>query len=176
MAISSKRQQQKKAKKQLKRKQRTSALKPIQTSRYLSPIIASYVYRDIWQKGIGTVLIVRRLPNGNLLLANYLVDTWCLGVKDAFVREVSRAMLEQFLSQQPMEPQSPEYCKALVMGAIEYGKTNGLNPNIDKKSKQMIAGIKYTPDQYQFEFGKDGEPFYINGPYDSELIPAMLAK
>ena len=176
MAISSKRQQQKKAKKQLKRKQRTSALKPIQTSRYLSPIIASYVYRDIWQEGIGTVLIVRRLSNGNLLLANYLVDTWCLGVKDAFVREVSRAMLEQFLSQQPMEPQSPEYCKALVMGAIEYGKTNGLNPNIDKKSKQMIAGIKYTPDRYQFEFGKDGKPFYINGPYDSELIPAMLAK
>lgn len=176
MAISSKRQQQKKAKKQLKRKQRTTALKPIQTSRYLSPIIESYVYRDIWQEGIGTVLIVRRLPNGNVLVANYLIDTWCLGVKDAFVSEISREMLKPFLMQQPMESQPPEYCKALIMNAIEYGKSNGLNPNIDKKSKQMIAGIKYSPDEYTFQFGKDGKPFYINGPYDDELIPTMLAK
>ena len=176
MAISSKQQQKKKAKKQLKRKQRTNALKPVLTSRYLSPIIESYVYKDIWQEGIGTVLIIRRLPNGNMLIANYLVDTWCLGVKDAFVREISREMLKPFLTQQPMEPQSPEYCKALIMGAIEYGKSNGLNPNIDKKSKQMISGIKYSPDDYSFEFGKNGEPFYMNGPYDHELVPTMLGE
>ena len=48
--------------------------------------------------------------------------------------------------------------------------------NIDKKSKQMISGIKYSPEDYSFEFGKNGEPFYMNGPYDHELIPTMLGK
>ena len=176
MALSTKRQQQKKARKQQKRKQRSNTLKPAQVSRYLSPIVESLVYRDIWKKGIGTVLIARRLSNGLLLMANYLVDTWCLGVKDAFVREVTREMLDEFLSQQPLEPHPPEYCKALIMSAIEYGKSNGLRPNLDKKSNQMIASIKYVPNKYSFEFGKDGQPLYINGPYDEELLPHMLEK
>jgi len=176
MALSTKRQQEKKARKQQKRKQRSNTLNPTQVSRYLSPIVESVVYRDIWERGIGTVLIARRLPGGHLLMANYLVDTWCLGVKDAFVREVTRGMLDDFLSQQPLETHSPEYCKALIMSAIEYGKANGLRPNLDKKSKQMIASIKYAPNKYSFEFGKEGKPLYINGPYDEELLSHMLEK
>ena len=62
------------------------------------------------------------------------------------------------------------------MSAIEYGKANGLRPNLDKKSKQMIASIKYVPKKYSFEFGKDGQPLYINGPYDEELLSHMLEK
>ncbi|NYZ69679.1 hypothetical protein H0A36_27060 [Endozoicomonas sp. SM1973] len=177
MALSQKKLQQKKAKKKQKRVQQIQTQKKANVvSIHQSPIEHSLVHSDIWKAGIGTVLIVRRANDGRLFMGNYLIDTWCLGVKDAFVREVSFAQLDDFLSKHSMDKHTPAYCKALIMSSIEYGKQNNFKPNLDDKSKKFIAAIQYDPSSYQFEFGKEGEAFYISGPHDDELLPNMIEK
>src|SRR5476651_853566 len=48
------------------------------------PIVETLVPDTLLSEGIGQLLITRRVPDGRLALANYLVDVYCLGVKDAY--------------------------------------------------------------------------------------------
>ena len=49
----------------------------------LLPIHAALVTRDLFAKGIGMVALARALPNGDVALAAFIVDVYCLGVKRA---------------------------------------------------------------------------------------------
>ncbi|MEJ2670334.1 MAG: hypothetical protein P8077_08875 [Gammaproteobacteria bacterium] len=105
-----------------------------------------------------------------------MFDVWGLGLKDAFVQEVDPMYLFERLSEQPMEMQTPAYCKALIMAASEFSKRNGLKPNWDDKSKKFIDSIPYRAEDYSFEFSENGEPVYISGPCDHEILPRMFEK
>ncbi|MBI5015420.1 MAG: hypothetical protein HZB55_08000 [Deltaproteobacteria bacterium] len=65
--------------------------------------------------GIGTVLVSRRLPDGDIAYAGFLVDPWCLGVKDALLRVCSEARYEDFaehlLIEESLEEVEPAYAK-----------------------------------------------------------------
>jgi len=111
---------------------------------------------------MGTVCITRRTQTGRFYLGNYLLDVWFLGVKDAFVREIDPLQISHLIESQPMEEKSPAYAKALIMASIEYGRENGVEPRLDGKNRKFIEHIPYDPQAYQFEFGKDGSPLYID--------------
>lgn len=144
---------------------------------YLAPVESCYVYRPIWDSGVGTVLIVRRMANGRLFVGNYLLDVWCLGLKDAFVSEWTMAQLSDYLSEQPMEACDAGYAKTLIMGAIDYGAEQGFQANWgdDNKARRFVENIKLkTSDDYDFGFGRDGEALYMSGPYDGEILPKVM--
>src|SRR4051794_18935998 len=50
------------------------------------PVLDCLVSSTIFAEGMGTVVISRQLPGGEVAWANFLVDSYCLGVKDAFGR------------------------------------------------------------------------------------------
>jgi hypothetical protein len=173
MALSHKKLQRKNLKKQKKLKQ----VKAKKYSQIASPsewtIDCSLVYEHIWEEGIGAVAIVRRSHDGKYILGNYLIDVWALGLKDSFIRQADPQDIFDHLKQQPMKQESPSYCKALILAACDYSYQNGLRPNINNKCKAFIENISCSRSDFQFEFGKDGKPLYISGPYDGEIIPAM---
>ncbi len=47
-------------------------------------IIACLVPTELWDSGMGSVLIARKMPDGELAIAGFLLDVFCLGVKNAF--------------------------------------------------------------------------------------------
>jgi hypothetical protein len=53
------------------------------------PILEARIPVNLWDEGIGGLVIARRVPDGRLAVANFLVDTYCLGVKDAMVKVMS---------------------------------------------------------------------------------------
>jgi hypothetical protein len=53
------------------------------------PIVETLVPDNLWAEGIGNLVIARRTPDGRLAVADFLVDTYCLGVKDAFCEVMS---------------------------------------------------------------------------------------
>ena len=48
------------------------------------PVVEARVGANLWNEGIGYLTIARQAPNGQLAFAGFLVDVYCLGVKNAF--------------------------------------------------------------------------------------------
>lgn len=136
------------------------------------------------ENGLAVVVVARRQPDGNIVFGNYLVDYYCLGVKNAFCNaeippgEFHRDyLMRMFRGEQPLGI-SPALAHELIYGSIEYAARFGFRPHRDFKLAQNVLD---PPDRHPrsgaVEFGKDGKPFFVSGPYDNvEAIMRQLAR
>lgn len=149
-----------------------------------APIHECIVPGNLFEVGIGNIIVSRQRPNGQLGVAFFLVDVFCLGVKNAFFQVMFEAEYNYKLqSQQEHRPQrvEPAYARKLVEDAVGYAKSLGLSPHADYRTAQQIFGDINAEDcSTSFEFGQDGKPFYVSGPNDtqakSKRIVDTLAK
>ncbi len=131
--------------------------------------------QDSWELGIGNVLVSRRLSSGNVGFAMFLVDVYCLGVKDVFFNILPRAVYDakihgSLLDQGPVEHVTPECARKLVEGAVAYARSFELPPHADYRVGRLIFGdISAESCPTQFVFGNDGKPFFCAGPNDHAL-------
>jgi hypothetical protein len=122
-----------------------------------------------WEDGIAQVLVVRWMPNSQYLVGVYLVDVFCLGVKDTFVRarfydEDLTALLRRF--PQRFGEIAYENARSMVLGAVEYARQLGFAPHEDwAVSRSILESDRSFNRKYQF--GREGKPFYIQGPNDN---------
>ena len=139
----------------------------------VSPIHECLVPKEIFDKGIGNVVISRRMPDGSVSASVFLVDTFCLGVKNCFFTNVSRSRYEEriiYLEQnENLEKVAPEYAVKLVENAVAYATDLGFNPHEDySKVKKIFGNIDPSLCSTEFDFGEDGKPFYVSGPNQTE--------
>ncbi|RKZ75565.1 MAG: hypothetical protein DRQ57_07055 [Gammaproteobacteria bacterium] len=180
MAANPQRKQKQLVKKKAKRKAVVAAKKMLdklggmlsQTLFEKAPVYESLVRDDLFETGIGTVVITRKMPNGDLGVGFFLLDVFCLGVKDAFFATLSLQMYRQRLQEieenETMQVISPTCARKLIEGCADYAKNLGLSSNPDyKEAKRVFAGIKAEECLEDFEFGQNGKPFYVNGPFES---------
>ena len=96
----------------------------------MGPIVHCLMPTNLFEAGIGNVLVARRLPSGMLGCAWFLVDVFCLGVKDIFYREVSeaelRSRLEALSETQEFVEVEPTRARRLVRDAAAYAVGLGL--------------------------------------------------
>ena len=121
-----------------------------------------------WKEhGIAQVLVARQLPDGTSLMGAYLVDVFCLGLKNAFVARLRPDELQSFLKSCPaaMQQISYEDARSVILGAIEFAMRFGLPPDESWSNSQPVVESD-RPFIRKFDFGKDGQPFYIEGPHD----------
>lgn len=129
--------------------------------------------------GLGSV-IISRVERGKLSLCTFLVDYWCLGIKDAdgprridmpeyeFRRD---AMYSRYEGR--YRHITVEQAQAIVYGAKEYAATLGLEPHAD--AVRALEGLGRRPEAlFSLEFGRAGKPMFINGPHDN--VRAIRAK
>jgi hypothetical protein len=138
-----------------------------------SPIHECLVPKGIFDLGIGDVVISRRMPDGSIAVSIFLVDTYCLGVKDCFFRVASRHELESRIAhlreKEALQRVDPEYAVKLIEGAVAYARVIGFDPHKDYAFVKKIFGtIDPSSCSSEFEFGKDGKPFYVSGPHQTE--------
>ena len=121
--------------------------------------------------GVGLVLVAAPDGDRRLAVSGYLVDTWCLGVKnvlgpkrmakrdfDAF----KRTYFAQWASSGISIP--VELAQHLVLGAIEYARRLGFEPHRDFGRARRLLGQWSGPSA--ITFGRDGKPYYVNGPHE----------
>lgn len=146
------------------------------------PIMDCYINGD-WQQGDGLVRIAisRELPEERLAFGSFLVDMLCLGVKDAmYFWDISRAEYESsFLPQLYMSDEAEEcpvdLAHQIVYQAVDYAGQFGFKPHKDFLKAQYLLDPRGThPEEHKLEFGKDGKPFFVAGPYDN--VPVILKK
>ncbi len=124
------------------------------------------------ESGFAVVTVTRSPGFNRFILCSYLVDYWCLGVKDASgPRKYNRSEYEQLISMyyEPFPGGSHEIslteAQAIVFGAVEYAEKLGFKPHHDfEKAREHLGEWN---GELKLEFGKDGKPFYQSGPYDN---------
>ena len=139
------------------------------------PFDGCWIQRDWQDSGLAVIVIARSQPNGNIVFGNYLVDYYCLGLKNTYFNidiapgEFRRSLLPRMFENvgQPMEI-SPALAHEIIYGAIEYADRYGFKPQRDFRDSQYILDLPDVhPRSGRVEFGKDGKPFYVSGPYDN---------
>ncbi|MDC0835002.1 DNA-binding response regulator [Geitlerinema sp. CS-897] len=121
--------------------------------------------------GLGVVFLSRSDRFERYSITTYLVDYWCLGVKDAMKpRPANGSEHSELLSMaysgfpEGFRDITLEQAQALVFGAAEYAKGLGFDPHPD--FEEAKAHLGQWNGELKLEFGLDGEPFFTSGPYD----------
>ena len=121
--------------------------------------------------GIIPVLLVRQGPRGLVGLAMFLVDFWCLGVKDCLHKMDGPASMNDFIEsideRHGLTEIEPSSARAMVELAVGFADTLGLAPHADYRVSKLIWGDipqgELPPD---IEFGRNGKPYYFSGPFE----------
>lgn len=121
--------------------------------------------------GLANVLIVRQERASRVTACGFLVDVYCLGVKNAVgpVPMGSGAVAEfsgKFFSAFDDPPVSVplELAQAVVHGGVAYAGGLGFPPHPDFDAVLPYLGTPAGPSPIRF--GRNGKPFYVSGPYD----------
>jgi hypothetical protein len=138
------------------------------------PIEGCWVQRGWQDKGIAAVAVARIQPDENLVFGMYLVDYYCLGVKDSMhdANVPGGVFHNEFLPRvyqaEPPISIKPELAHEIVYGAVEYAEQFDLHPHSSFRLSQYVLD---PPDAHprsgNVEFGKDGKPLYVAGPRDN---------
>jgi hypothetical protein len=117
-------------------------------------------------------VFIARTDRQQLIICSYLIDYWCLGVKDALApKKMDRLDYEAMVKSvshnfgEDFEEITLAQAQSIVFGAVEYATGLGFDPHPDFAQAKPHLGLRSDP-LMPIEFGKDGKPYYINGPYD----------
>jgi hypothetical protein len=137
------------------------------------PIEGCWTQPD-WDKGgLAVIAIARRQPDGNLAFGTYLVDYYCLGLKNTYCnagippgRFRRDYLLKIIPTGQPVQI-SPALAHEIIYGGIEYAAQYGFRPHRDfELSQYVLDPPDLHPRTGAVEFGHEGKPLYISGPHD----------
>ena len=190
MTLSRKAQQKKREKKAAKRKEASKAAAR-QTGMWTfsrewaaaaqAPVADVLAPKTLFERGMGTVWFSRRLPAERYAVAGFLLDTFCLGVKNAMANILSaekyHELIERTLASEPVERMHPSCSRKLVEQAVAFAGDLGLDPHPDYKLGKLIFGdINAVACPVSFTFGREGKPFYVNGPDDTPAVQRRILK
>ncbi|MCI5123853.1 MAG: hypothetical protein D3925_05095 [Candidatus Electrothrix sp. AR5] len=197
MALNQKKLQKKKAKQAAKSKARKTAQKKkgllgtfsrnlAMQQAFNAPVYECWEAEQLFDQssntGIGSVMITRKTSNGDILASVFLVDVYCLGVKDCFVRMFNEETYPSFLEEVNMQGKikkiHPTCARKLIEEAGKYAADLGFSPHKDyREAKKIFGDIDSVACPRSFEFGKNGKPLYIAGPYDKpSFVKNVLGK
>lgn len=127
-----------------------------------------------WQKmGTVNIVIARIHANGNLTIGIYMVDLFCLGIRDTHFRfntttDEYEDLLDIMSENLDMEKVEYSLVHNILLAANEYATDLGFKPHKDFTSVTQYLLEEDTDDieLIEIECGKDGKPLFIQ----SELI------
>jgi len=138
------------------------------------PIDKCYISEDWEKEGLAMVVITRKKKNGHLAVGSFLVDTYCLGVKDAgywtdLDEDNFTDLLNRYSRSVTLNESSYAEAHNLILGAIEFAEEAGIEPHKDF----AIAGLILEEDTddiplIEYDYGRDGKRFLIVGPTGRE--------
>ena len=144
----------------------------------VAPIHACLTSEGLSEIGSGYLVVARRAADGTVAMATFLLDTYCVGVKDVILRVDSARQIDRFLEAlgdaQPMVATEPARARKLLRDLVAWSRSIGLAPPPDYAVAEPLFGdVPADACDESFSFGKDGKPLLIPGPSDT---PARIRK
>jgi hypothetical protein len=137
------------------------------------PVLDATLGASLEDQGMGWVLFSRSMPNGLVAAVLFLVDRYCLGVKNVIAQILPRVtydnqIIRKMRSDLEALPAPPEEVRKFLEEAVAYARRLGFAPHPDYDRAMLLFGdIDSSRSGATFEFGKDGKPLYINGPNET---------
>lgn len=133
----------------------------------------AYTRWDLGEDGLTEVIFTRTNAEGKVRGGVFLVDRYCLGVKNAFLMELTAAewpdQLDFMLPSKIRMAIHPACARKLVEGAVAYAQALGFAPHRDfHKAKRIFGSATARECTQEFTYGLDGKPHYFAGPKDTE--------
>ncbi len=135
------------------------------------PLHECWMADTTFEQGMGGVMVSRKTPDGYIAFGVFLLDVYCLGVKDAHCGVVAPYEYSQKFAKHKLPyipvPIEPAAARKIVESAVAFARSLGFSPHADYNKAKFIFG-NINPDDCpdEFEFGQDGKPHFISGPYD----------
>lgn len=125
-----------------------------------------YISEDIETCGEGNVIVTRMHKHGKVSVGVFLVDIFCLGVKDAFymlrMEEYEFEHLKERFATTRTRECSYEEAHNWIYGAIAFAEEGGINPHPGFTLAQYL--LEEDTDDVpliEYDFGKDGKHLLI---------------
>lgn len=133
---------------------------------------ACYINEGWEQAGIADIIVVRSKKSGKKVIGVYLVDVYCLGLKNTFYRiDMPDDEIEDIVTGINGDTvhlkTDPDLAFNIIYGGIEYAEDLGFSPHKDfKVSEYLLPDVEDVP-YIDIEFGRNGRPFFMAGPHDN---------
>lgn len=136
------------------------------------PVYECTVLKNWQEEGISPIYVTRELAKDSYVFISYLIDFWCLGVKDTILKfGVSKRDLAHICSRSDdFVMISYQDARSLILGAMDFAKAIDIAPHSSWNgipSSFIEAHLAY---EKKFSFGQEGRPYYFCGPRDHELF------
>ncbi|MFA7236324.1 MAG: hypothetical protein WC058_05620 [Phycisphaeraceae bacterium] len=125
------------------------------------------------------IMAARRLPDGRLVFAVFLLDRACLGLKNGFLRAGTLDEYEDMVAMidehDPMMSCEPALAAKVLGAGIDYATELGFDPQADAWEALAILGdVDPAACGEQVAVGgSNGKPFFVAGPRDN--VPRIMA-
>lgn len=144
----------------------------------VAPIHSCLISEALFDDGMGYLLLARKAADGRTAMIAFLLDVYCVGVKDVILRLAGAHEIEEFIDRlndaQPMVAIEPLRARKLLRDLVAWSRSIGLAPHPDYAAAEPLFGdVPADACDESSSFGKDGKPFLIQGPSDT---PARTRK
>lgn len=150
------------------------------------PIYECLVNKDWKESGFANLIVARSHTTGNITACMYLVDLYCLGVKEThYVFNMPKAEYKERLVENSDDfymPVSYELAHNIIFAAIEFAENFDFKPDksFSSTTKFLLEEDTDEVELIEIECGKNGKPFFISSPDDDKAkikrIVAQLEK
>jgi hypothetical protein len=136
------------------------------------PVMRCLLTASLFDAGVGAAVLIRGVSREEQHVATFLLDSFCLGVKDAVYRVLDRQEVEFYLEAWEeaglLEPAEPAELRKLLLDLAAWAGGNGMPPNKDFAAVEALFGAVVPADtDYASRLGCDGKVLYVPGPSES---------
>lgn len=143
--------------------------------------VRCYINPDWQEMGHARVAVTRQIgAQGSGAI--FLVDLYCLGVKDVMGRLRSIKEFEMFVPAVYFDgdPEiiSSDLAREIVWGGVRYARSLGFEPHPEFEDEKYLLGEEVMPKGTITFGGPHGKPLYVVGPNDmvEEIVQTLEAR
>lgn len=131
-------------------------------------------------QGMTIAIVGREMAPDYYIAGYYLLDLYCLGVKDADIRRnLTQREFRDFLmvhtQAHPMVQYEYEHMRSMILGSVAYAAALDIHPPQDWQSAKFLVEPERSFEN-TVTFGQNGRPFYVEGPYDQKIRDTIIRK
>lgn len=150
---------------------KTNTQGAISPKRYLKERVRSleigkcYINTHWKEEGLASIVVTRKHKQGTYTVGMYMVDTFCLGVKDTLYKFCISESEYEYLTQGGMfDTEEISYNEAhnIIFAAIEFAEEGGIQPHKDwALTRYILEEDDDNVPLIDYEMGRNGKHFLV---------------